>query len=206
MVVLLLCLFGMLVPCVFAEPLHARVLAERQIEIIPEVISDIVSDIFTSTSFSEYVSKLFQQVAQTLCEGTVTSLLQSLSGPATEEFIQTTTASLLDGCIVGLAVILAVDPPTELLDVFAGKVMCATLVNAIIDLLFNQVTSVACEAVGNISSSPTPSPPPSNPNPTSPLPSACNCLAPTCVCPWDNGLPPHCGSERGEPSCGICAC
>jgi len=143
---------------------HARpsALVERQIE-NPVHISQVISDIFTSTSPSDYFSKLFQQTAENLCVNTVESLLKTLSGPATETVIQTMTADLVDACIVALDTILTVDPPLELLAFFAGSIMCKTLVNTIVSLPFNPITSVACEAVHSMTSPPTTAgPTPSN--------------------------------------------
>src|ERR1700722_15505765 len=168
--------------------------------------TDVVNNIFSPVACSPIVHSIYQEVANQVCSFFVSKGVQQAllaAGDAvTEELIEAEGALVVD-CQELLEAVLIEDPPLELLMAVASKFLCAKVVSSIMEGPFNALGSEICQAIAasqtNSSGTISIVLPPMT---TSGI---CGCLAPTCVCPEDDGLPPLCGTTT-DSSCPLCTC
>jgi hypothetical protein len=186
---LVLIVFSMMIPTAYAQT-------------GPPSPANIVNNLFGQVTSSQFIQNIFQGIAKQTCAWFVSKGVQqallAAGNVVTEELKEAEGALILD-CQELVEAALIEDPPLALAMAWGGKILCTFLVSKIMEGPFNTLGSEICQAVANLSNNQTVIVPPmitfGN----------CDCLAPTCICPDDDGLPPLCGSTR-DAACSLCSC
>jgi hypothetical protein len=172
----------------------------------PPSPTDVVNNIFSPVACSPIVRSIYQEVANQVCSFFVSKGVQQAllaAGDVVTEELKEAEGALVIDCQELLEAALIEDPSLELLMAVTSKFMCAKVVSSIMEGPFNPSGSEICQVIAasqtNSSGAISIILPPMTSS------GICGCLAPTCVCPQDDGLPPLCGTTT-DSSCPLCTC